>query len=124
MNPTLIDLILEANPQITDMNLIQLNQPIKIPKIQEELLLARAPHQTYKIHLGTFADRSQVRIFQDEPLLSGKKLEIVPREVSPRETWYRIFAGEFETKEEAVKMIQTLKQKGLLASFPGIKKKS
>jgi phage tail protein X len=123
-NPTLIDLILEANPQITDMNLIQLNQSIMIPRMQEEILLTRTSHQTYNIHLGTFADKSQVRIFQDEPLLSGKKLEIVPREVSSRETWYRIYAGEFKTKEEAQRTIQALKQKGLLPAFPGVKKKS
>jgi len=123
-NPTLIDLILEANPQITDMNLIQLNQSIMIPRMQEEILLTRTSHQTYNIHLGTFADRSQVRIFQDEPLLSGKKLEMVPREVSSRETWYRIYAGEFKTKEEAQRTIQALKQKGLLPAFPGVKKKS
>jgi general secretion pathway protein A len=123
-NPTLIDLLLEANPQITDMNLIQLNQSIMIPRITEELLLTQESHQAYKIHLGTFGNESEVRIFRDEPLLGGKKLGIVPRKVSSRETWYRIYAGEFKTKEEAQRTIQALKQKGLLPAFPGGKKKS
>ena len=116
-NSTLIDLILEANPQITDVNRIQLNQAIKIPRIKEDLLLSRTSPQSYRIHLGTFADQSQIRIFQNEPLLGGKKLEILSRKVSSQTAWYRILAGEFKNKEEAVKTIQALKQKGLLPAF-------
>jgi general secretion pathway protein A len=123
-NPTLIDLILEANPQITDLNLIQLNQSIKMPRIKEDLFIIRATPQTYKIHLATIADQSEVRIFQAEPLLVGKKLEILPRKVSSRETWYRIFAGEFKSKDEAIKTIQTVREKDLLPAFPRMKKKS
>jgi len=116
-NPTLVDLILEANPQITDVNRIQLNQAIKIPRIKEDLLLSRTSAQSYRIHLGTFADQSRVRFFQNDPSLGGKKLETLPRKVSSQETWYRIFAGEFKNKEEAVKTIQALRQKGLLPAF-------
>ena len=118
-NSTLVDLILEANPQITDVARIQLNQAIKIPRINEDLLLSQTSPQSYRIHLGTFADQSQVRIFQNEPLLAGKKLETLSRKVSSQMTWYRILAGEFKNKEEAVKTIQALKQKGLLPAFSG-----
>ncbi len=121
-NPTLIDLILEANPQITDLNLIQVNQTIKIPGIEKDLFLSPASPQGFRIHLGTFADQSAVRIFQDETLLGGKRLEILPRKVSSQETWYRIFAGEFKNKEEAVQMIQALRRKGLLPAFPRLAK--
>ncbi len=118
-NPTLVDLILEANPQITDVNQIQLNQAIKIPTIKEDLLLSQTSRQSYRIHLGTFADQSEVRIFQNEPLLDGKKLETLSRKVSSQKTWYRILAGEFKDKEEAIKTIQALKHKGLLPAFSG-----
>ena len=119
-NPTLVDLILEANPRITDVNRIRVNQVITIPRIKEDLLLSRTSAQSYRIHLGTFADQSQVRIFQNEPLLGRKKLETLPRKVSPQETWYQIFAGEFKKEEEAVETIQALKQKGLLPAFFGL----
>jgi general secretion pathway protein A len=119
-NPTLVDLILVANPRITDVNRIQVNQAIKIPRIKEDLLLSRTSAQSYRIHLGTFADQSQVRIFQNEPLLGGKKLETLPHKVSSQETWYQIFAEEFKNEEEAVETIQALKQKGLLPAFSGL----
>jgi len=118
-NPSLVDLILEANPQITDVNLIHLNQVIKIPRIKEGLLLSQATPRSYRIHLGTFADQSQARIFQNEPLLGGKKLETLSRKVSSQQAWHRILAGEFKSKEEAVKTIQALKKKDLLPVFSG-----
>jgi phage tail protein X len=118
-NSTLVDLILEANPQITDLAQIQLNQVIKIPRIKEDLLLSQTSSQSYTIHLGTFADQSQVRIFENEPLLAGKNLETLSRKVSSQKTWYRILAGEYKNKEEAIKTIQALRQKGLLPAFSG-----
>jgi general secretion pathway protein A len=123
-NPALIDLILEANPQITDLNRIQVGESIKIPKIREKLLLIAAADGIFKINLGTFMDRDQVRFFRNEPVLQRKEFEIVPRKVSPRETWYRVLAGPFATKEEALQSIQVQKQKGLLPFFPGVRKES
>ena len=124
VNPTFIDLLMEANPQITDMNVILARQFIKVPAIKDELLLVQGSDQTYEIHLGTFPDKEPVRTYQVEPVLKGKEIEVVPRKVSSRETWYRIFAGKFKTREEAVRTIQALKQKGLLPLFPGPPRKS
>jgi general secretion pathway protein A len=118
-NPALIDLILDANPQIIDLNRIQVGDSIKIPKVREKLLLIKAADHAFKIHLGTFADREQVRTFRDEPVLQGKNFEMIARKVSPRETWYRLVAGPFATEEEALQSIQALKQRGLLPFFPG-----
>jgi len=124
VSPTFIDLIMEANPQITDMNVILAGQFIKVPAIKDELLLVQGSGRTYKIHLGTFPDKEPVQTYQVEPVLKGKEIEIVPRKVSSRETWYRIFAGKFKTREEAVRTILALKQKGLLPLFPGPPRKS
>lgn len=123
-NPTFIDLILEANPQISDPDLILVHQSVKIPEIREELLLIRASDATYRIYLGTFSDLSQVGVFQNEAVFEGKKLEIALRKFPSRGTWSRITAGEFKSKEEAIKAILALREKGLLPAFPEVKKKS
>ena len=39
-------------------------------------------------------------------------MEIVPWKVSPEETWYRVMAGPFATKDEGLKFIEEIKQKG------------
>ena len=113
-----------ANPQITDLNRIQVGHSIMVPKIKEKILLIEASDPPLRIHLGTFPDRDQIRIFRDEPVLRGKELEVVPRRVSPGETWYRVLAGPFASQEEALQSIRFLKQKGLLPFFPASRKES
>ena len=54
VNTTLIDLILNFNPEITNAHLITVNQKIKIPKITEENLVIQSSDHTYKIHVGLF----------------------------------------------------------------------
>jgi len=122
VNLTLIDLLLELNPAISNVNLILVDQEIKIPNITEKLLITQSPDHTYQIHGGTFETPDPATLYGDEGVLKGKKTEIVPRKVSPRETWHRVMIGKFDNKDEALKMIFLLKEKGLLPAFGGLSK--
>ncbi|HSB07275.1 MAG TPA: AAA family ATPase [Thermodesulfobacteriota bacterium] len=117
VNPTLLDLILEFNPQITDLNLIFVNQQITIPTITEELLLIQRAGQRYGIYLGTFSDEESAHSLRENLVLKGKSFLIIPRKVSPQHTWFRVLAGEFTTREEGLETIRTLRQQGLLPAF-------
>ncbi len=119
VNLTLLDLILEFNPHITDLNRIFVNQQVKIPNITEELLLIKTPGQSYKIYLGTFNHEQFAHSLKNNPVLKGKNFEIVLRKVSPRDTWLRVLVGEFDTREESLRVIRALKQQGLLPAFAG-----
>ena len=112
---TLLDKILEFNPGITNLHRIRLSQKIKIPKITEADFLIPASDGTWKIHVGTFSRPGQGDIYRNEPGLKGKSIEVVPRKVAPGETWYRMFAGKFKTKAEALKVVRVLKEEGKLA---------
>jgi len=114
INHSLLDFMLEVNPEITDINLIFSGQKIKIPYITEETLLRRGPDNRYQLYLGTFATAQEAARYKDEPALREKKLKVISRRVSPQEDWYRIMAEEFETREEALNLIRTLKGKKLL----------
>lgn len=116
-NETLADLILEANPEMTNIHLISVKQEIRIPEIREESLVIQGSDNSYKIYLGTFANRRSLRTFERDSGLRGKELELVPKRVSPRDTWYQAFAGRFENREECLKVIRELKKKGLLPAF-------
>jgi hypothetical protein len=122
VNLTLIDLLLELNPTIADVNLIIVDQEIKIPHMTEGLLMIQSPDHTYKIHAGTFEAPDSAKLFGDEPALKGQTIEILPRKVSPRETWYRVMIGEFDNKDEVLKRISLLKEKRLLPAFGGLPK--
>jgi len=116
-SPTFIDFIQEANPAIEDINAIAIKQKIRLPEITEESLLIKSPDSSYKIHLGTFSNADSVRPYSNEPALAGKKIDIIPRKVSPNKTWYRVVAGDFGSKEECRKAISIMKGKGLLPAL-------
>ncbi len=122
VNPTLIDLILEYNPEITDLNLIYINQQIKLPHITEELFLIQSSNQSYKIYLGTFGDEQTGYALKSNSILRGKNFEVVPHKVSSRATWFRVLIGEYKTRDEGLKVIQALRRQGLLPAFVGSRK--
>jgi len=116
-NPTLIDLILDSNPEITNVDLIQVNQKLKIPTLTKEWLIKQSPDHTCKIHVGTFWAPLFVKPYKEELTLKGKRIEVLPRKVSPTDTWYRVMVGDFDNKEDALKMIDLLKEKKLLPIY-------
>jgi type II secretory pathway predicted ATPase ExeA len=120
MNETLFDLILESNPQIKNVHLINVNQQITIPEIKGESPIIASMDHSFKIHLGTFSDAQAVRKYEKEPVLMGKEIEIIPRKVSPVETWYRITVGKYGDKDECLEVIALLRKKGLLPVFEGV----
>ncbi len=116
-NMTLVDHILGFNPEIGNMDLIKVSQKIKIPGINEESFLTGSPGNGYKIHLGTFDFPHSTARYQGESSLRGKKIEVIPRQVSPEKKWYRLVAGNFESKEGILKTMRDLKEKNLLPAF-------
>ena len=122
-NPTLVNFILDFNPEIDNAHLIQINQRIRIPKIRKEWLIRTSPDGTSQIHVGTFWAPDFVRPYKEEPALKGKEIAIIPRKISPQDTWYRVMIRSFDHKEDALKMIDLLKEKGLLPLFGGTPKR-
>ena len=116
-NLSMIDHILEFNPKITNPNLIKTNEKIKIPEFSEESLITQAPDETYRVHLATFLQPESAERYKKEPALQGKEIEVTPRKFSGGETWYRVVAGKFASREESLKTIQALKANGLLPHF-------
>jgi hypothetical protein len=118
-NPTIVDCILESNPMIKNIHLILVKQKIIIPEIQEESLLINPKDGTWKLHLGTFSSPDSAGIYKEEETLRGKEIHIVERRVSPRDTWYRVYAEKFDSREEVLKTVAELKKKGRLPALQG-----
>jgi general secretion pathway protein A len=116
-NLTPMDYILEFNPKITNPDLILVNQKIKIPEITESLRIKQSSDGKYTIHMGTFPNSRHAARYIDEIDLERGKLEVVPRKVTPREIWYRVMAGPYADRDEALKAVEKMKQQGLLRSF-------
>jgi cell division protein FtsN len=120
VNKTLMDLVLDSNPDITDVHLIIVDQKIKVPKITKDLLIIKPSENTYKINVGTFETPDSTNPYRHDRALKGKEVEVIPRKVSPQDTWYRVVIGNFNNKDEVLNMVDYLKGKGLLPAFGGL----
>ncbi len=109
---TLVDHILKLNPEITNPNLILVSQKIRIPEITESLLIVQYPEGLYKVHLRTFADFRSAGLFRRIAAPWAKEITIVPWKISAQETWYRVMAGPFVNRNEALLAIEAMKLKG------------
>jgi len=116
-NATLIDHILELNPKITNPNLILIKQKIKLPEITEALLIKKSSDGMFHVHLATFPNTREAARYSEDKNLKEKNIEVVRRKVSQTETWYRVMAGPYASRDEALKFIEAIKQKGLLPSL-------
>jgi type II secretory pathway predicted ATPase ExeA len=116
-NITRCDFILDSNPEITNANIISVNQKVRMPKITEERLLVQSSDRKYKINVGTFRSPIFAELYRSEPSLRGKEIEIVARKATPKETWYKVVVGKFDSKDEVLKMISILKDRKLLPLF-------
>jgi hypothetical protein len=118
-NPTIVDCVLENNPMIENMHRLQIRQKIVIPEIDEDSLLMRSRDGIWRVHLGTFPTPDMAGIYKEEPSLKGKEIVNVERRVSPRDTWYRVIAERFDSREEGLKVIQELKRRRMLPALRG-----
>jgi general secretion pathway protein A len=116
-NITRADLILASNPEITNANLISVNQKVRIPKITEESMIVKSSERTYKINVGTFWSPKFAELYRSEPSLRAKEIKIVAKKAAPNETWCRVLVGKFNSEDEALKVISTLRDKKLLPLF-------
>ncbi len=116
-NESLIDLILFYNPIVKNSDLVLVDQIIRLPTLSEEALIIRVADKNYSIHLGTFSDSKKAKEFNNQADLKGKKITIQSKNISLKRKWYRVEVGMFESKQEALKVIKTLREKGLLPFF-------
>ncbi|MEW6185095.1 MAG: LysM peptidoglycan-binding domain-containing protein, partial [Thermodesulfobacteriota bacterium] len=122
-NTSVVDRILEANPGISDPDLLPANQQIKLPLISEESLVRKLEDGSFRIRLGAFMKPEFAEYLKKQPLLQNKEIEISPFTSPSGKTWYRISAGKFESREEGLKTIRALKENGLSPYFEGFKKR-
>jgi general secretion pathway protein A len=82
VNPTVLDLLLEHNPVITDINRIPADESIQVPPLTDDQFLGAEPDGTYSLYLGTFDDPLAIQTLTKHPLLEGRTLKTTVRNVS------------------------------------------
>jgi general secretion pathway protein A len=118
-NATLLDYILEVNPEIVDPNLVLPNERIRLPILAEESLIRQSPNGSFRIHLATFAKKEFAERYKSEETLKGRVIRIEDRRVSSQEVWYRVFADGYHSREDGRRAVKILRGKRLLPIFAG-----
>ncbi|MCK5257754.1 MAG: SPOR domain-containing protein [Deltaproteobacteria bacterium] len=114
-NGTLFELILQANPSITDVRQINDHQEIIVPVITaESYIIKKIPDGDYRVYIGTFATYAIAAAYSQKVGNAEKLIFIDSREFSSQDTWYRLMMGDFKDKEEALKIVGLLEEKGLI----------
>ena len=116
-NPTVLDILLDHNPQIKDVNQIFADEQMKVPALTEEMFIGPDVDGRYHIYLGTFGDQQSMQILRKHPLLQGKTFKTIRRIASSDVLWYRMTAVGFPSREEALQTFRSLKQQGVLPAF-------
>jgi hypothetical protein len=123
-NTSVVDRIMELNPQIVNPDLLSANQKIRLPEITEESLIIPASDTAIMVRLGTFMKPEYAYFLKGHPALQGKEIEIIPWHTPSGRVFYRATAGKFDSREEGLQVIRDLKEKGLSPYFEGFKKKN
>ncbi|MCK5012094.1 MAG: SPOR domain-containing protein [Deltaproteobacteria bacterium] len=113
-NGTLFELILQANPSIIDVRQIDDHQEIIVPVITAESYIKKIPGGDYRVYIGTFATYAIAAAYSQKVGSAEKLIFIDSREFSSQDTWYRLMMGDFKDKEEALKIVGLLEEKGLI----------
>jgi hypothetical protein len=99
------------------VNQIPTEKPIEVPLITDEQFVGMDPDGRHRIYLGTFDDQRSMQNLMKHPLLQGKTFSTALRQVSSDIFWYRLTAGEYQSREEAIQVLSSLKQQGVLPAF-------
>ena len=112
VDETIIDHIMKLNLAIMNPDLILVNQKIKIPKITPSSLIIQYSEHVFEVHLRTFKNHKSASQYKQDIASLHKEIAIVPWSISPGQTWYRVMAGPFTTRDQGLRLIEEMKQKG------------
>lgn len=111
---TIFDLILQANPAITDVRNIDDYHKIILPEITAESYIMGSPQDGYRVHVGTFETSQWAELYAASMKRKEKQVYIESRKFSPLDTWYRLTIGDFANKLDALQTVQSLQKRGLI----------
>lgn len=111
---TLFDIILQANPGITDVRQIHEDQKITAPVINSASYIKKISDGVYRVHIGTYQTPDLASLYSNEVIDLGKKLLIQPHKFSYKDIWYRVMIGDFKSKEEALGTVDLLKELAII----------
>ncbi len=117
-NETIFDLIVQANPAITNVRRVSDRKKITLPVITPESYLNKAADGSYRVHIGTFETFELATVYSKRVDNSDKHFSIDAHHFSPHDKWYRLTMGDFSNREDALKAAKLLEKDNLIYTSP------
>ena len=110
VSATVLDRILESNPEIADVDLVRAGSQVRLPQDAGKAEFVTRPDGTLGIHAATFMTHREARDFAGRIGSDLGRVDIVKRRVAPEKDWYRIVVGPFASREEGRGALQSLER--------------
>ena len=107
---TVLDGILEANPGVTDVDLVRAGSRIVLPADAGKARLVTRPDGSFAVHAATFMTNREARDYAGKIGPDAGRASIVKKRVAPGKDWYRVEAGPFAGRGEARSALQSLER--------------
>lgn len=110
VSATVLDRILESNPEIADVDLVRAGSQVRLPQDAGKAGFVTRPDGTLGIHAATFMTHREARDFAGRIGSDLGRVDIVKRRVAPEKDWYRVLVGPFASREEGRGALQALER--------------
>lgn len=110
VNATVLDRILESNPEIADVDLVRAGSQVRLPQDAGKAGFVTRPDGTLGIHAATFMTYREARDFAGRIGSDLGRVDIVKRRVAPAKDWYRVLVGPFASREEGRSALESLER--------------
>ena len=110
VNATVLDRILESNPEIADVDIVRAGSEVRLPQAAGKAGFVTRPDGTLAIHAATFMTQREARDFAGKIGSDLGRIDIVKRRVAPEKDWYRILVGPFASREAGRSALESLER--------------
>jgi len=109
-SPTILDLMKMANPKIADINQISPGQTLRLPQLDQGLVLLKQSDEQYGLLLISLTSRGRANEIRSALLKQGFGARVSPAELGGGNTVWRVIIGDLENREVALKVGAELQQ--------------
>jgi type II secretory pathway predicted ATPase ExeA/nucleoid-associated protein YgaU len=109
-SPTILDLMKMANPKVRDINHISPGQTLRLPQLDQGLVLLKQSDGQYGLMLISLSSRGRAEEIRSALRRQGFGARVSPAELGGASTVWRVIIGDLESREVALEVGSDLQQ--------------
>ena len=109
LSDTICDIVKRANPEIEDLDQISIGQKIILPNLDNDSMIVEAGKGVFSIHIASFSSYDDAKQYFKKAASENLPISISPVKITGRKLWYRVTAGNFPSRAQAIEFAKTIK---------------